>query len=62
MKKKNLKKFRLNKTNVSSVTNYVKGGAQNTTTGTLTVATIEITTTLVTFMCRETLKNINCSG
>jgi len=62
MKKKNLKKFKLNKTNVSSVTNYVKGGAQNTTTGTLTIATIEITTKLVTFLCRESLRNINCPG
>lgn len=62
MKKKNLKKFKLNKTNVSIVTNYVNGGAQNTTTGTLTVATVEITTKLVTFMCRESLRNINCPG
>jgi hypothetical protein len=53
MKKKNLKKFELNKTNVSNVTNHVTGGVQSTVPTTSTL-TIEATTDLVTFaFCDE---------
>lgn len=63
MKKKNLKKFELNKTNVSSVKNHLNGGAEGSTTVTLTPATIEATTIIVTFAtCKErSLPNTNCN-
>ncbi|WP_420574331.1 hypothetical protein [Kordia sp.] len=66
MKKKNLKKFKLNKTNISSVTDRIHGGAQGSGTITLTPITIEITTKIVTFMyCQERSApntNCNCGG
>lgn len=66
MRKKNLKRLELNKTNVSYVTNHIHGGAKDSTTVTLTPATIEITTHIVTFLdCKEKSfprTNCNCTG